>query len=426
MKNYRRYPEYKDSGIEWLGKIPAHWEVVSLKRKAIYISRGNAPQYVDESEIRVLNQACIYWDGIHLASVKYQAPTDISRWKGVLRKGDLVINSTGSGTLGRAAVFEGDGPFIADSHVTIVRLREPQKSSCYLRYLLETPVYQGYIQTALVSGSTNQIELSHEGLASMPVIVPPSTEITTITLFLDRETAKIDALIGKKERLIELLKEKRTALISHAVTKGLDPNVPMKDSGIEWLGEIPAHWEARRLKRICTFAYGDSLASEARVDGDVGVLGSNGPVGLHDRANTLAPCLVIGRKGSFGKVNYSYSAVFAIDTTFYVDERFTDANLRWLFYVLQWARLDSATKDSAIPGLDREDAYARIVALCSPDEQQAIADFLDRETAKIDALIEKIEKAIKLLKEYRTALISAAVTSKIDVREEIGQSIGER
>ncbi|MBM3317980.1 MAG: restriction endonuclease subunit S [Candidatus Eisenbacteria bacterium] len=187
-----------------------------------------------------------------------------------------------------------------------------------------------------------------------------------------------------------------------------------KDSGVEWLGEIPAHWDPLKLKRVCTFAYGDSLASEARVDGDVEVYGSNGLVGSHERANTLAPCLVIGRKGSFGKVNFSPRPVFAIDTTFFVDRRFTRADIRWFYYVLTNARLDSATKDSAIPGLDREDAYVRDVCLCSPDEQRAIAAFLDRETARLDALVAKKERLIELLQEKRTALITRAVTKGLD------------
>ena len=192
------------------------------------------------------------------------------------------------------------------------------------------------------------------------------------------------------------------------------PYPAYKDSGVEWLGKIPAHWEVKRLKQVCTFEYGDSLATDSRTDGDVQVYGSNGAVGTHECANTLGPCLVIGRKGSFGKVNYSPCAVFAIDTTFFVDRRHTKADLRWLYYMLSDLRLDAATKDSAIPGLDREDAYARRFFLCSPKEQRAIAAFLDRETAKIDALAAKKERLIELLQEKRTTLISHAVTKGLD------------
>ena len=187
-----------------------------------------------------------------------------------------------------------------------------------------------------------------------------------------------------------------------------------RDSGVEWLGEIPAHWGTRQLKRLCTFEYGDSLSGDSRTDGHVDVYGSNGPIGSHNYPNTLGPCLVVGRKGSFGKVNYSRSPVFAIDTTFFVDGRHTDAQLRWLYYLLTFLRLDTTTKDSAIPGLDREDAYAHKVPVCGLSEQRAIAAFLDRETGKIDALVAKKERLIELLQEKRAALISRAVTKGLD------------
>ena len=121
------------------------------------------------------------------------------------------------------------------------------------------------------------------------------------------------------------------------------------DTGIEWLGKIPAHWRALPIKRVCRFRYGESLAADDRASGNVVVFGSNGPVGVHNSANTRTPCLVIGRKGSFGKVNYSADPVFAIDTTFVIDARYTKADLRWLYYTLQCARLDTVSKDSAIP-----------------------------------------------------------------------------
>jgi type I restriction enzyme S subunit len=192
------------------------------------------------------------------------------------------------------------------------------------------------------------------------------------------------------------------------------PYPQYKDSGVDWLGKIPVDWRIIPLKRICQLAYGDSLSEEERREGDFAVYGSNGPVGIHDRSNTLEPCLVVGRKGSFGKVNYSPNPIFAIDTTFYIDSRHTKADFRWLYYVLTWLRLDSISKDSAIPGLDREDAYACSVPACSFKEQIEIASFLDRKTAKIDAFIAKKERLIELLQEKRTALITQAVTKGLD------------
>ena len=177
---------------------------------------------------------------------------------------------------------------------------------------------------------------------------------------------------------------------------------------------MPAHWERRRLKGVCKLAYGDSLSSEIRGEGTVLVYGSNGPVGTHIRANTEAPCIVVGRKGSFGKIHYSPHPIFAIDTTYYVDERFSTADLAWLFRVLQWLRLDAISRDSAIPGLSCEDAYNRSIPIPPLPEQQAIAAFLDRKTAKIDALVAKKERLIELLQEKRTTLISHAVTRGLD------------
>ena len=187
-----------------------------------------------------------------------------------------------------------------------------------------------------------------------------------------------------------------------------------KDSGVEWLGEIPAHWEVRRLKRLCRLEYGESLAAGVRELGAVSVLGSNGRVGWHTSANTGAPCIVIGRKGSHGKVNYSRDAVFAIDTTFFVDRESTSVCLRWLFFALRQLRLDRVTKDAAVPGLDRAEAYERLLPLPPVSEQQAIAAFLDWETAKIDALVSKQRELMDRLQEKRAALISHAVTKGLD------------
>jgi len=194
----------------------------------------------------------------------------------------------------------------------------------------------------------------------------------------------------------------------------LKPYPTMKDSGVPWLGEVPAHWEVRRLKRICRMAYGDALATDVRKHGTIPVYGSNGRVGFHSSANTNAPCIVIGRKGSFGKVNFSAEPVFAIDTTFFVDNRFSRANMRWLFYLLGWLRLDGVSKDSVVPGLDREDAYQRVAAFPDLDEQATIVrylDYMDRRTRKY---IRVKQKLIKLLEEQKQAIIHRAVTRGLD------------
>lgn len=188
----------------------------------------------------------------------------------------------------------------------------------------------------------------------------------------------------------------------------------IKPSGVDWIGDIPADWTVQRLKFVATFAYGDALAAEARTDGSVSVYGSNGVVGNHDRANTVGDTVIIGRKGSHGKINRSPAAAFAIDTTYFVDERFTAANIAWLYHLLGCLRLDAISKDSAVPGLAREDAYEKRCPVPSLDEQKQVADFLDRETARIDALIDKKRRLLELLEEKRLAIITHAVTKGLD------------
>ncbi len=187
-----------------------------------------------------------------------------------------------------------------------------------------------------------------------------------------------------------------------------------KPSGIDWLGNIPSLWKVRRLKSVCRFAYGDTLTADRREFGSVPVYGSNGQVGVHTTTNTQSPCIVIGRKGSFGKVNYVEQPAFAIDTTYFVDESNSQANLRWLFYLLGWLRLDDVTKDSAIPGLGREDAYQRLVPIPPLDEQAAIVRYLDEADDSIRRAISAKERLIELLSEQRQAVIHRAVTRGLD------------
>ncbi len=195
-----------------------------------------------------------------------------------------------------------------------------------------------------------------------------------------------------------------------------------KESEVEGVGEIPAGWGIARLKRIAELKYGDSLASEVRQDGDVPVFGSNGIVGNHIEAITQAPCIIVGRKGSFGKVNFSDVECFPIDTTYFIDETASTHNLRWLYYLLQVLDLDSLSKDTGVPGLSREEAYEKIAHLPPPDLEEQIVAFLDRKTAQIDRLIEIKRNQIELLKEERTAIINHAVTKGLNPNAKMKES----
>ena len=195
-----------------------------------------------------------------------------------------------------------------------------------------------------------------------------------------------------------------------------------KDSGIEWIEQVPKDWQVNRLKTVCTFTYGDSLANEARIEGDVPVYGSNGIVGWHNKAITHKPCIVIGRKGSYGKVNFSQLECFPIDTTYFVDDRSAKCDLKWLKYILPLLELDKFSKDTGVPGLNREDAHNKIVPVPESSVQKVIAGYLDRKTAQVNDLITKKEQMIELLKEERTAIINQAVTKGLDPKAEMKDS----
>ena len=170
------------------------------------------------------------------------------------------------------------------------------------------------------------------------------------------------------------------------------------------------NWRTTQLKHVTRFAYGDSLPKDSEQIGNVPVYGSNGSYSKFIEANTASPVIVVGRKGSYGKVNWSDSPCFASDTTFFIDRTTTSQHLRWVFYVLQTLNLDKGSNEAAVPGLSREDAYQKSICVPSLSQQQKIADYLDRETQKIDALIAAKKRLLQLLAEKRKALITRSVT----------------
>jgi type I restriction enzyme S subunit len=247
--------------------------------------------------------------------------------------------------------------------------------------------------------STNYGEMRNILLAT-----PPIAEQQAIAAFLDRETAKIDALLAEQENLIALLKEKRQAVISHAVTKGLDPTVPMKDSGSEWLGEVPAHWKVVELKHLVTLKSGESITAESIEEfGEFPVYGGNGLRGFTDKFTHEGFYSLVGRQGALcGNINYASGRFWASEHAVVVAPRF-DINTKWIGELLRTMNLNQYSVSAAQPGL-------------SVFEQSSNAVFLDTETTKLDNLTTEAQHTIALLKERRSALISAAVTGKIDVR----------
>ncbi|WP_291158286.1 restriction endonuclease subunit S [Gemmatimonas sp. UBA7669] len=181
-------------------------------------------------------------------------------------------------------------------------------------------------------------------------------------------------------------------------------------------------WPLLQLKHVARFGYGDSLPTDEVQSGLVSVFGSNGPYGTLGRANTLGPAIVVGRKGSYGKVNWSDEPCFASDTTFYIDASTTLHSLRWLYWLLQTLRLDQGSDEAAVPGLNREEAYARRVPLPPPNAQKTIARFLDFETHKLDSLLAASQRVLDLLAEKRKAIIATAVTRGLDPKVKLRDS----
>ncbi|BCW92318.1 MAG: hypothetical protein KatS3mg007_0212 [Thermoanaerobaculum sp.] len=423
FRRFKPYPAYKDSGVQWLGEIPAHWEVKPLKRA---LRSGNA-------------------DGSLIKGHLYQEPEE-GLFPGFSASGQdvwveeaqhhgpgIVLSAVGA-RCGKTFKADGHWTAVANTHVFFPHAGFDRD---FLWYLTND-------ETFWDRGGTAQPFVRVASTLQRPWCFPPLPEQRAIAAFLDRETAKIDALVAKKERLIELLQEKRTALITRAVTKGLDPTVPMKDSGVEWLGEIPAHWEVRRLKRVVQLEGGGTPArdnleywrgeipwvspKDMKVSVVVDTEDKITTDAIRESATKLIPSgavLIVVRSGILA--HSIPVAIAGCDLTLNQDLKamiprsgLAPEYLAYFITGLQRELLAEWKKEGAtVESLELESVTCTPTLLPTVAEQRAIAAFLDRETAKIDALIAKVREAIERLKEYRTALISAAVTGKIDVREAV-------
>jgi len=279
-------------------------------------------------------------------------------------------------------------------------------------------------QIILLASGGGQPNISQDKVRSIRVACPKKSEQKGITDFLDRQTAKIDALLGKKRELIDRLQEKRTALISRTVTRGLppeaaglDPQPVMKPSGIEWLGEVPEHWGLKKLSYLAILKSGENITSEQlEDDGDYPVFGGNGLRGYFSSYTHSGHYVLIGRQGALcGNINYSSGRFWASEHAIVVNP-LTDFAAGWLGEVLRAMNLNQYSISAAQPGLSVSTIGALKIPVPPLPEQHAIAAYLDRETTKLDRLVAKVEEAITRLQEYRSALITAAVTGKIDLR----------
>ena len=425
-----RYPEYKNSGVEWLGEVPGHWEV---KRVGYYFDERR--EKVSDKDFEALS---VTKNGV-VPQLETAAKTDDGDNRKKVCKGDFVINS-------RSDRKGSSGMSPLDGSVSLINtVIQPQKEMCieFAHQLLRSiPFQEEYYRygKGIVADlwSTNYSEMKNINLA-----VPPIDEQQTIAAFLDCETGKIDVLIAEQRRLMELLAEKRQAVISHAATKGLNLNARMKDSGIEWLGEVPEHWEVMPLKRDLLFltsgsrGWADHYADDGALFIRIGNLPRNDiHLDLSDIQRVDVPDGTEGErtKVQSGDVLFSITAYLGSVAVVpedlevaYVSQHVALARLsgqsllpRWVAYLTLSSVGKTYLETQGYGGtkvqLSLDDVRNIPMLVPSLDEQQIIISFLESETAKFDTLTAEANRAIALLQERRSALISAAVTGKIDVR----------
>jgi type I restriction enzyme S subunit len=252
MSHYKPYPAYKDSGVEWLGEVPEHWGVKQLKYLTTHIGSGKTPsggaEVYQDSGVLFLRSQNVYEDGLRLDDAAFISEAIDNEMAGSRVLGDdVLLNITGA-SIGRSCrVPEKFQPANVNQHVCILRAIEPSLAK-WLSLCLPSDSVQAQIDFS--QNGAGREGLNFEQIGNMLITIPSVDEVAAIVYVVDCETARIDALVEKKTRFIELLREKRQALITHAVTKGLDPNIKMKDSGVEWLGEVPEDWELMPLKYV--------------------------------------------------------------------------------------------------------------------------------------------------------------------------------
>ncbi|MCI5103892.1 MAG: hypothetical protein MRY60_08955 [Algiphilus sp.] len=425
MSHYKPYPAYKDSGVEWIGRVPEHWQTLRIKRAAQLRNerRNDAPKgwnYVGLEDVEPES-------GSYTPSESSSRQSDDSM-VGVFHAGDVLYSKLRP-YLRKAIVANQDGVCSTEFLVlTAGRAQAP-----WLHRWLLTPDVTQQIEAGCEGTKMPRADWEHIG--SIPMPLPPPAEQSAIAAALDRESARIDALIAKKTRFIELLKEKRQALITYAVTKGLDPNVKMKDSGVEWVGEVPEHWEIRRI---------GTLYREAARDGEIGlpVLSisihdgiTDEELGKEDRARRvdliedrtkyqkvvpgdLAYNMMRAWQGGFGAVQVEglvSPAYVVAEPIKELSSDYIEKLLRTSMAIEEMRRFSRGIADF------RQRLYwehFRDLHVCFPPpaEQRGIIDYIQRQTGRIRRIESYTLRSIELLRERRSALITAAVTGQIDLR----------
>lgn len=427
MANYKAYPEYKDSGVEWLGEVPSHWNVAKTMHY-FKIAMGQTilkEQLEDDGEWPVYSatEGDSYFGYVSSPQVK-------------LGVGDLVIPARGNSI--------GSVKLVSEKSTTT-------QTTIYCKHLTQA-IYPAFAYYFMLGNRKNLFwftqtaipQITVEEVGCNPILLPTYEEQGVVASFLDHETAKIDNLIEKQQQLIELLKEKRQAVISHAVTKGLNPDAPMKDSGVEWLGKVPAHWDSVRVKQVSTFitsgprGWSDYITD----DGDEIFLQSgdlNNELGLHlDKAKRVSPpknaegvrtrlmngdvviCITGANTGRVAIVSKLSQKTYINQHLSLIRPETPKINSSFLGYCLTSSNGRSyfeVAQYGLKEGLNLSNIAEAPLALPPLHEQDAIVKYLKCVQNNYDYLSCLSANQVGLLQERRAALISAAVTGKIDVRD---------
>jgi type I restriction enzyme S subunit len=433
MSRYKAYPEYKESSVDWLGAIPLHWVSVPLKRictlkTGLTPPTDNEANYSDEESLfNWIRPEDLNEQGDATTGSKYLSESGWNLMRKIPPQSTLICCI---GTIGKIGFV--NSTVATNQQITAAIFERSKRFNFYLinaaRNILEE------------SATGNVIKiLNSERLGNINIVSVPPEEAEKIAAFLDHETAKIDALIEKQQRLIELLKEKRQAVISHAVTKGLNPNAPLKDSGVEWLGEVPAHWAIRKFGYISMVVRGGSprpAGDPALFNGDYSPWVTVAEITKDDDIYLTETETFLTKKGSeqcrvFSKGTLLLSnsgATLGVPKILSIDANandgvvgFEDLTLNHEFAYFYLSTLTDDLRErikqgSGQPNLNTDIVKAITVPVPPDQEVEAIVESIKKSREQFNALVEKAKRGIELLQERRTALISAAVTGKIDVR----------
>jgi type I restriction enzyme, S subunit len=424
----KKYPAYKDSGVEWIDQIPNHWLIIPFRRVIEFLTDFEAngsfsslsKNVVDdfdnkfawfvratdlENKSYLTFQECRY---INEDSYQYLSKTKLFGEELLIAKRGEIGKLYQMPKLGIKASLA--------PNLYLLRLSKEKMSSSFAYYYFISDV--GHSHLSASNKSTTIGALYKDDCKKLEIIYPPLSDQYNICAYLDYKTQQIDDLIIKKQKLIDLLKEERTALINRAVSKGLDPTVRMKDSGIDWLSKVPEHWKVKRIKHLSTLKSGESITSESiGSKGEYPVFGGNGIRGYYSSYTHDGNYVLIGRQGALcGNINYAFGKFWASEHAV-VASLGEETNIIWFGELLKSMNLNSYSQSAAQPGLAVEMIKNLRIPIPPIEEQNAIGTFIQTNMMRIEKLTFLSNQEIALINEYKTSLINEAVTGKIDVRD---------